>query len=108
MPAEPRDFYDWFAVHTGASRAALLRCGWSFRGVFAASASAVRRHPPAYYAHLEAQLGAAVFPVAGMYMERLWRYALRCAPRTPPGGPMPWEAWEAGQGARDAAALRET
>ncbi len=56
-----------------------LRCGWSFRGVFAASGAAIRKHPPAFYANLEAQLGVATFPVAGMYMERMWRRVFLCS-----------------------------
>jgi hypothetical protein len=57
-----------------------LRCGWSFRGVFAASSASIRKHRPGFYANLEEQLSVAVFPVAGMYMERMWRRILLCAP----------------------------
>jgi hypothetical protein len=38
----------------------------------------VRKHRPGFYANLEEQLGGATFPVAGMYMERLWRRVLLC------------------------------
>jgi hypothetical protein len=63
-----------------AARLHQLRCGWSFRGVFAASSASIRKHRPGFYANLEEQLGVAVFPVAGMYMERMWRRILLCAP----------------------------
>jgi hypothetical protein len=80
VPAMPTDFYDWMLMHTGTLHSDMLRCGWSFRGVFAASAASIRKHRPGFYANLEEQLGAAVFPVAGMYMERMWRRVLLCAP----------------------------
>jgi hypothetical protein len=47
--------------------------------VFAASGAAIRKHPPAFYANLEAQLGVATFPVSGMYMERMWRRVFLCS-----------------------------
>ena len=94
-PATPSDFYDWMLVHAGTTHADMRRCGWSFRGIFAAAAPLVRKHPPELYAHLRDELGEAVFPVAGMYMERLWRRLLLCAPPTPPGAAMPWERPEA-------------
>ena len=78
---------------------AQLRCGWSFRGIFAASKRAIRKHPPSFYAQLEEQLGAAVFPVAGMYMERLWRRVLLCARAE--------QAWEARGAGEARAMLRE-
>ena len=94
-PATPPDFYDWMHVHVGASHADMRRCGWSFRGIFAAAAPLVRKHPAELYEHLRDELGKAVFPVAGMYMERMWRRMLLCAPPTPPGALLPWERPEA-------------
>lgn len=128
-PATPPDFHDWMLLHTGTlhsdmARAApprlhaasdsgasadarvraQLRCGWSFRGIFAASAGAIRKHSPAFYANLEDQLGAAVFPVAGMYMERLWRRVLLCA--RPDAGLLPAGAQKS-RGGRDGAGVEE-
>lgn len=74
----PADYFHWMRVHAGVTPLSLYRCGWGFRGVFAASRGAILRRPPAYYARLEAELGRAVFPVAGMYQERLWRRILYC------------------------------
>jgi len=59
-----------------------LRCGWSFRGLFAVSQASVRKHPRAFYANLRAELGKHRFPMAGMYMERLWRRVFLCAQPT--------------------------
>lgn len=88
--AEPPGFQEWLWYHLGTSNAAMLRCGWSFRGIFAASAAAIRRQPPSLYAHLRDELGKAAFPVAGMYMERAWRRLLLCAPARAAGS-LPWE-----------------
>jgi len=79
VAAEPPDFYDWMRAHAETRPRDMLACGWSFRGVFAASAAAVRRHPPPFWLRLEAELGKHAFPVAGMYMERLWRRVLLCS-----------------------------
>ena len=94
-PATPSDFYDWMLVHAGTTHADMRRCGWSFRGIFAAAAPLVRKHPPELYAHLRDELGEAVYPVARTYKARLWRRLLLCAPPTPPGAAMPWERPEA-------------
>ena len=78
-PAEPVDFYDWMWVHTGTRPRQMWACGWGFRGVFAVGAESARKHSPEFYAHLEAELGKHAFPVAGMYMERMWRRVFLCA-----------------------------
>lgn len=80
-PASPATFGAWAMRHAGVtSKGALRSCGWSFRGVFAASSTSIAAHPPRFYELLEAELSGAVFPVAGMYMERLWRWVLLCHP----------------------------
>ena len=55
-------------VTSGSIRQASLRLN--------IAASAINRQLLA----LEAELGRAVFPTAGMYMERLWRRVLLCMP----------------------------
>lgn len=44
----------------------------SFQGCFAVSRAAIRQHPPAFYAALQAELAGHGNPEIGHYMERLW------------------------------------
>ena len=78
-PAEPNDFVEWMRLHTSTTVWDMLRCGWSFRGVFAASKAAIRGHEVGLYAHLRDELSKAMFPMAGMYQERLWRRLFLCS-----------------------------
>ena len=79
VPAEPNNFITWMRVHADTSVWDMLACGWSFRGVFAASGAAIRGHDVALYSHLRGELAKAKFPMAGMYQERLWRRLFLCS-----------------------------
>ena len=81
VPAEPNDFLAWMRVHAHTTLWDMLACGWSFRGVFAASRGAIRSHEVGLYDHLRGELAKAKFPMAGMYQERLWRRLFLCSAR---------------------------
>ncbi len=80
VPAQPPDFLDWMTQHLGGTtRRQMARCGWGNRGMVVVSRAAVRAHALPFYANLLAQLSDDVFPMAGMFMERLWRRVFLCS-----------------------------
>ncbi len=86
VPASPPDFLDWMTAHLGGTtRRQMARCGWGNRGMLAVSAAAVRAHPLAFYDNILQQLSHDVFPMAGMFMERLWRRVFLCSAMAPGG-----------------------
>lgn len=85
-PATPPLFPDWLAAHLGGATEADVRaCGWGNRGMLAVSRAAVLARPREFYANLVEQLGQAAFPMAGMFMERMWRHTFLCANWRPGG-----------------------
>ncbi len=97
MPAVPSDFLEWMTAHLGGTtRRQMARCGWGNRGMVVVSRAAVRSHTRAFYENLFEQLSHDVFPMAGMFMERLWRRIFLCSAMSPGG---------AGGGALDGSVL---
>ena len=86
VPASPPDFLDWMQQHMeGATRRQMARCGWGNRGMVVVSRAAIRAHARAFYDNLLQQLSNDVFPMAGMFMERLWRRVFLCSTMAPGG-----------------------
>ena len=80
VPATPPDFLDWLQQHLfGTTRHDMTRCGWGNRGMVVVSRAALRAHPRAFYENVLEQLSHDVFPMAGMFMERLWRRVFLCS-----------------------------
>ena len=89
MPAVPSDFIAWLDTHLeGTTRKQMARCGWGNRGMVVVSKAAIRTHARAFYDNILEQLSHDVFPMAGMFMERLWRRVFLCSAVVPgaPGG----------------------
>jgi hypothetical protein len=63
----------------GTTRRQMARCGWGNRGMVVVSRAAVRAHALAFYDNILQQLSQDVFPMAGMFMERLWRRVFLCS-----------------------------
>lgn len=78
-PATPPVFSDWLWQHLHSTQLHIARCGWGNRGMFAASRAAVHKHPPELYERLLGELSRDAFPMAGMFMERLWRRVFLCS-----------------------------
>lgn len=79
-PASPPLFPAWLDAHLGgATRADMRRCGWGNRGMVVVSKAAILANPKEFYENLLAQLSHDVFPMAGMFMERLWRRVFLCS-----------------------------
>ena len=86
VPAQPPDFLEWMQAHLGGTtRRQMARCGWGNRGMVVVSRAAVGSHPKAFYQNLLAQLSDDVFPMAGMFLERLWRRVFLCSAMQPGG-----------------------
>ena len=80
VPASPPDFLEWLDLHLGGTtRRQMARCGWGNRGMVVVSRAAVRAHALAFYDNILQQLSQDVFPMAGMFMERLWRRVFLCS-----------------------------
>lgn len=87
VPADPPDFYAWLDVHLeGTRRKHIRRCGWGNRGMVIVSKAAIRGHSKEFYANIVDQLGRDVFPMSGMFMERLWRRVWLCGNMAAGGG----------------------
>jgi len=107
VPAQPPDFLDWLQLHLeGTTRHHMARCGWGNRGMVLVSAAAIRTHPRAFYDNLLLQLSSDVFPMAGMFLERLWRRIFLCS-AVHPGSRQAGEGRRARKirGSRDSAAF---
>ncbi len=86
MPAQPPDFLEWMQQHLfGTTRRQMARCGWGNRGMIVVSRAAVRSHALPFYQNILEQLSSDVFPMAGMFMERLWRRVWLCSAMAPGG-----------------------
>ena len=80
VPASPPDFLEWMDLHLGGTtRRQMARCGWGNRGMVVVSRAAVRAHALAFYDNILQQLSQDVFPMAGRFMERLWRRVFLCS-----------------------------
>ena len=87
VPAQPPDWLDWLDMHVeGTRRAHIARCGWGNRGMVVVSRAAIRGHSRAFYENIVEQLSHDVFPMAGMFMERLWRRVFLCSNMAPGAG----------------------
>ena len=85
-PAQPADWLEWLDAHVeGTRRHQVARCGWGNRGMVVVSRAAVRGHSRAFYQNILEQLSRDVFPMAGMFMERLWRRVWLCSNMEPGG-----------------------
>ena len=79
-PAQPSDWIEWLDAHLeGTRRFQIARCGWGNRGMVVVSRAAIRGHSKQFYANLVSQLERDVFPMAGMFVERLWRRMFLCS-----------------------------
>jgi len=80
VPASPPDFLEWMDLHLGGTtRRQMARCGWGNRGMVVVSRAAVRAHALTFYQNILQQLSSDIFPMAGMFMERLWRRVFLCS-----------------------------
>ena len=87
VPADPPDFYAWLDKHLEhTQRKHIRRCGWGNRGMIVVSKAAIKAHSREFYASIVEQLGRDVFPMSGMFMERLWRRVWLCSNMEPGGG----------------------
>ena len=107
VPASPPDFLEWMDLHLGGTtRRQMARCGWGNRGMVVVSRAAVRGHSLEFYDNILQQLSSDVFPMAGMFMERLWRRVLLCSNMALGGeGGAPAADARGGRSMRAAAAL---
>jgi hypothetical protein len=84
----------------------MARCGWGNRGMVVVSRAAVRGHSLEFYDNILQQLSSDVFPMAGMFMERLWRRVFLCSNMALGGeGGAPAADARGGRSMRAAAAL---
>lgn len=87
VPADPPDFYAWLDLHLEhTQRRHIRRCGWGNRGMIIVSKAAIQAHSRHFYANILEQLSKDVFPMSGMFMERLWRRVWLCSTMEPGGG----------------------